>query len=60
MLEHEPAPALSQDDKVWVMTPESSTQLDEEGIGLLFHGIRVPVAMVLIADHNFTVKQVLV
>ena len=60
MLKHEPTPALSQDNEVWVSIPEISAQLDKEGIGLLFHGIRVPVAMVLITDHDLSVEEIFI
>lgn len=59
VLEHESTPALSDDHEVGVLLPESFAHFDEEGVRVGLHVVRVPVAVIFVADHHLSVHEVL-
>ena len=59
MFKFETAPALSKDHKVRELAPQPLTKLHKEGVCMLFHTICVPVAIILISDHDFAIHYLL-
>ena len=59
MLEHESTIALSHDHKIRIDLPKSLAKLDEEWIGIGFHVVSIPIAIVLISNNDFTVQEIL-
>lgn len=58
MLEHESTIALSHYHEVRVNLPKSLAELDEEWVGIGFHVVGVPIAIVLISNYDFTVQEI--
>lgn len=58
VFEAKASPALTNDHKVWELLPKFPTHLDEERIGIVFHGVSVPVSAVLIPDYDLTIEYV--
>jgi hypothetical protein len=59
MLEHGASPTLSDDHEVRLLSPKTSAELNEEWIGIVLNHIGIPVAIVLISDHNLSIHDLL-
>jgi hypothetical protein len=54
-LEFVSAPTLTQNHEVRELAPQLHTQLHEEGVSILLHRVSMPIAVVLISNHDFTI-----